>query len=402
MDPIYREMLDLLFRWVHLIAGIMWVGNSMLFNWLDRNLTHPPGASANLEGELWMVHSGGFYQVEKMQLEPHQMPPVLHWFKWQSYITWISGICLLGIVYYMGGGGLLVDPRVATLDPGTATAICIGLLVVAWFVYDLLWTSPLGKQGKVATAISLALVVAVTYGLCHLLSGRAAYLHVGAMLGTLMATNVFRYIIPSQRTLVAATQNGQPQDAAIAYRAKQRSIHNNYMTFPVLIIMISNHYPSTYGHELNWLILLVLIAAGAGVRHFMNIRFTYAGWRPALVATVVAGLAGLLFLVTRPPAGAPAVTASPGGTPVSLAQVQPVIAQRCATCHAARPTDAMFAAPPAGVVFDTPLQIQQLAERIKARAVSTETMPLANKTGMTAAERALLGRWIAEGAKIQP
>lgn len=397
MDSNLRELLDLVVRWVHLIAGIMWVGNSMLFNWLDRNLIKPDPHREGMEGTIWMLHSGGFYEVEKKQLAPNEFPEILHWFKWQSYTTWMSGALLLIIVYYMGGGGLLVDSSVFNLSVPAAISIGVGTLVGGWLVYDLLWRSPLRYNAKVAAPLSFALACGAAYALTHVLSGRAAYMHVGAMLGTLMAGNVFFHIIPSQRQLVAATKAGQIADPSIAANAKQRSIHNNYITFPLLFIMVSNHFPSTFGNPYNWLILIVLILTGAGVRHWMNIRFYYKAWQPALAATLVAGFALLVFLVSK--SAVPSVAHAQ--TPVSFSEARVVVAQRCASCHSSHPTDDVFKAAPNGVVFDTPEQIQRMAERINVRAVSTKTMPLNNKTGITPAERALLGSWVAGGAHLQ-
>ncbi len=396
MDAHLREILDLLFRWAHLIAGIMWIGNSMLWNWLDRNLE--PGDPANPlhEGTIWMVHSGGFYEMRKLQLEPNQMPKTLHWFWIQATTTWVTGLILLILVYWLGGKAAMVDASVADLSQGVAIAISLGLLVVATLFYDLLWRSPIGKNTPVAAAISFAALVGVIVGLTHVFNGKAAFLHVGAMLGTLMVTNVWHHILPSQRELVRLTKEGKLQELALGKRAKQRSIHNNYMTFPVLFTMISAHFPSTYGGPNAWLVLCVLILGGALVRHFMNIRFTWGGWKPAIAATVVIGV-GALYALTRP---AP-VVADPTKAPVTYAEAERIVKQRCATCHAAKPTDPDFAAAAAGVAFDTPDQIHGLAERIKARAVDSTSMPLGNKTAMTPEERASLGRWVAQGAPVQ-
>ena len=403
MDPHIRELLDLFARWVHLIAGIMWVGNSMLFNWLDRNLVKPPDASENIEGEMWMLHSGGFYHVVKQQLAPGRMPAILHWFKWQSYTTWISGMFLLAIVYYMGDGAFMVDPSVARISPMVAIAIGLGTLAGGWLLYDALWRSPLGK-GKAAVGISLGLAAGVVFMLTQLLSGRAAYIHVGAMLGTLMAGNVFFHIIPSQRQLVAATERGEKPDPALAWQAKKRSIHNNYMTFPLLFIMVSNHFPGTFAQSLNWLILGVVMLGGATARHWLNIRFVFPDWKPAL-ATTIALTVGLLFALMTPGVlkaeQSDSQHAALSTEPVAFAQAQAVIDQRCITCHSAKPSDPSFPQPPGGVSFDTPEQIARMASRIKVRAVLGQSMPLGNKTGMTPDERALLGRWIDQGAGIE-
>ncbi|MCU0658932.1 MAG: urate hydroxylase PuuD [Polyangiaceae bacterium] len=392
MDVPFRELLDLLIRWVHLIAGIMWIGNSMLFNWLDRNLVKVSQREGH-EGEIWLLHSGGFYQVEKKQLAPNEMPAILHWFKWQNGVTWLSGISLLVVVYYLGGGALMVDPTVSSLGASAATALGLGSIVGSWVVYDLIWRSPLGKKAPtVASALSFVALFAVSLGLTQLLSGRAAYMHVGVILGTLMTGNVWMVIIPSQRELVQATQEGRPQDYSIAMRAKQRSIHNNYMTFPLLFVMISNHYASTYGNKFNWAILFVLMISSALVRHFMNIRFTYARWLPAASAAVFFGLTGLFLLTARPE---PKVSREP----VSFAEAQAIVQSRCTTCHSASPTDEVWKTAPVGIVLDTPEAMIRLAPRIKERVLVQKTMPLANKTGMTDLEREKLGGWIAQGAK---
>ncbi len=401
-----HEFLDLLVRWVHLIAGIMWIGNSMLFNWLDRNLEKAPGREKEVgyEGKMWMVHSGGFYEVEKRQLAPGQMPARLHWFKWQNFTTWASGIGLLIVVYYLNGGAYLIDPSVKALGYPQALTFSIGTLVGAWVLYDVLWRT-LGKtQPKVAVVLSIAALLGIAYALTQTFSGRAAYLHVGVLLGTVMTGNVWMVIVPSQRKLVAATESGQEQDYALNQKAKQRSIHNNYMTFPLLFIMLSNHFPGTYGHPLNWLILFVLMFAGAGIRHFMNIRFgfrTTLPWLGPIVAIAAVATVLLFVLTARPAVSAPSNAVVDQKPPVTFAQAHGIIQSRCVACHSAHPTEPMFPAPPSGVMFDTPEQIKLLAPRIKERAVVNRTMPFINKTGMADEERELLGRWVDEGASLQ-
>ncbi len=399
VDAHTRELLDLITRWIHLIAGIMWVGNSMLFNWLDRNLVKRAGADERHVGDIWMVHSGGFYQVEKKFLAPSQMPEVLHWFKWQAYTTWMSSIALLVLVYYMGGGALLIDPNVSSMTPTTATAVGLVTVFGGLAVYDLLWRSPLATKAEGATTVlSLALLGGAVYWLTTQLSGRGAYIHVGALLGTCMAGNVFLHIIPSQRELVAATTSGRDQDPKLSWRAKQRSIHNNYMTFPLLFLMLSSHFPSTFGHAHRALVLGVLMVAGAGVRHVLNIRFGFPQWKPALAA-VIGGAVAVLYVLLVPHAKAEN-TAIAAGPPVDFATVRTVLQQRCMSCHSTTPKDAVFTTAPNGVIFDSPEQIKMYADRIMARAVTAKNMPLANRTNMTDDERLTLGRWIAQGAKI--
>jgi uncharacterized membrane protein len=386
-----HELLDLLLRWVHLIAGIMWIGNSMLFNWLDRNLVKPARkTNPLLDGEIWLLHSGGFYEVEKKQLAPHEMPPVLHWFKWQNGITWLSGISLLVVVYYLQGGAFLVDPQVSDNDPAMTIAMCVVLVAGAWVVYDLVW-SMAGTHTIGPAAISLAMLAFIAWGLGHVVSGRAAFIHVGVILGTLMTGNVWLVILPSQRALVAATEAGLPQDRTIAAQAKQRSIHNNYMTFPLLFIMISNHFPATYSDPRAWLVLFVLMLAGAGVRHMMNVRFHYARWLPWALAIATVGIA---LVMTMTQHARPAVAAGAAG----FAEAEAIVARRCRPCHSATPTDHTFPAAPLGVMLDTPEQIRRMAPRIEVRAVEQKSMPFMNKTQITDDERAILAGWIAAGA----
>jgi uncharacterized membrane protein len=398
LESTARELLDLFVRWTHVIAGIMWIGNSLLFNWLDRNLRPiepPPEGSL---GKIWLLHSGAFYEVEKKLLPAGTpYPAKVHWFIFQNLTTWVSGICLLIIVYYMGGAAYMINPSVADISPAMAIAIGVSVLIAGWLVYDLLWKSPLGANTPLAFAISFVLLIGVSYGLTLLLSGRAAYIHVGAMLGTLMTANVWFYVVPSQRALVAASRAGLAQDPALSYRAKQRSIHNNYMTFPVIFIMISNHFPSTYGSSLNWLILAVLMVGSAAFRHFLNIRFSYGGWLRLATATTLLTIALVAVLFTR---ANTSLSASASG-PVAFADARGVIERRCVECHSATPSDTTFTAAPAGVMFDTPEQIQRMAARIKERAVVTKTMPFNNKTGITDAERALLGAWVDQGASVK-
>jgi uncharacterized membrane protein len=387
---------NLLLRWTHFIAGIAWIGSSFYFIWLDRALGAPAAPRPGVEGDLWMVHSGGFYQVEKRRPAPGEIPPVLHWFKWEAMLTWITGVSLLVLLFYLNGAYLL-DPTVARIGRWSAVALGIGVVIFSWPVYNALWSSALAKRPAVATAISLVLLTAITVLLCRLLSGRAAFMHVGTILGTVMVANVWERIIPAQEQMVAATRAGRAADFTLGERAKQRSVHNSYMTFPLLFIMLSNHFPATYATRLNWLVLLLLCVAGAAVRHAMIGRGAAKRWAlaPAAFALAVA-----MFLSTPQTAAAPAA-ASPGDSIPAFAAVRSVITQRCQPCHSQYQTDRSFGPAPGGVTFDTPESIARLAERIRVRAVETKTMPLANKTGMTDAERALLARWIQVGAPVR-
>ncbi len=390
------DWVNLLLRWTHFIAGIAWIGSSFYFIWLDRALTLPTPPRPGVEGELWMVHSGGFYQTEKRQPGPGEIPAALHWFKWEALFTWITGIALLVLIYYLSQAYLL-DPTVSKIGRGTATVFGIALLVVGWVVYDLLWRSPLATPGEgvIATTVSLVLLTVITVAACRLLSGRAAFMHVGALLGTVMVANVWLRILPAQQAMIDATKSGRPADFTMGERAKERSVHNSYMTFPLLFIMLSNHYPATYAGSANWLVLLLLFVAGGAVRHTMIGPGAAARW--ALIPAAAA-LAGAIVL-SIPKAAA---TTRPTADAVpSFAAVRAVVVQRCLPCHSRFPSDQTFGTAPAGVAFDTPESMAALAPRILVRAVATQTMPLANKTGMTADERALLARWIAAGAPLR-
>ena len=394
------EWLNLMIRVFHLIAGISWIGSSFFFMWLDSHLEAPKAKKDDVEGELWMVHSGGFYLVEKKLIQPGGMPETLHWFKWEATFTWISGFFLLGVVYYMGKGVYLINPA-ADITPWMATAIGVGTLALSWVVYDAFWQSPLGKNTKVGALICFVMAMLVAWGLSFVFSGRGMFIHIGAMFGTLMVTNVWMRILPAQAQMIAATERGEKADFNLGKKAKVRSIHNNYMTFPVLFIMLSNHFPSTYGHPYNFLVLGGLILAGAGFRHFWNTRSV---GKPAhwALATAAAGIAAL-FMVTAPVSRTPAVASGNGQaavTPVKFSEVQQIMQQRCVSCHAAQPTDDVFKSPPLGAIFETPEQIKGYLAKIRTMAVDSQTMPLGNKTGMTPAERETLGRWIDQGAPV--
>jgi len=386
---------NLLLRWTHFIAGIAWIGSSFYFIWLDRALTKPTQPRSGVEGDLWMVHSGGFYQVEKRRPGPGEVPPVLHWFKWEAMLTWLTGIALLILVFYLSGAYLL-DPGISRISRGLATALGIGVVILSWPMYDGLWRSPLARRPAIATAISLALLTGLTVLACRFLSGRAAFMHVGAVLGTIMVANVWERILPAQQQMLDATRAGRPADFTLGERAKQRSVHNSYITFPLLFIMLSNHFPATYASPVNWLVLLLLCVAGACVRHAMIGHGASSRW--ALAPAAVA-LAGAMFLST--PKGAAAQPATATDSVPSFATVRSVITQRCQPCHSQYQTDRSFGPAPGGVTFDTPESVARLAARIRVRVVETQTMPFANKTGMTDQERDLLARWISVGAPLR-
>ncbi len=396
--PLALEWLNLLARWIHVLAAIMWIGDSLLFMWMDSSLSPPTRArDGAVAGEMWMVHSGGFYEVVKRRsLAPHEMPPTLYWFKWQAYSTWITGMFLLAVVYYVGGGTYLVDPAGAGLGHGAAVAVSLGMMLGGWLVYDALWSSPLGRVPRAATAVSLALLAATAWACTALFSGRAAYLQFGAVLGTIMAANVWRRIIPGQDRMLAATRAGTPVDTSHGVRAKTRSIHNHYLTLPVLFTMLSNHFPSTYGHAWSAVVLLLIAAFGMALKYVMNFGLSRNRWIPAAGALA---LAAAIALTVRPAARAsdPALAAGP---PVTYAEVHAILEQRCLSCHASRPAHPSFPEPPSGIVLEDPRRVRELAPRIRVRVVDTRTMPLGNLTAMTDEERARIAAWIAQGARI--
>ncbi len=385
------EWLSLAIRWLHVIAGIAWIGDSFYFMWLDASLQRDEQTPAEVKGESWSVHGGGFYRVIKFQTAPDAMPAKLHWFMWQAYTTWLSGFALLTVVYWLQAKAWMLTPGgVAT--PGGAVGVGFATVFGGFAVYHLLCKSPLGRKPVLLGAVLLAFAAGVAWGLGELISARAAYIHVGAMIGSWMAGNVAMVIIPNQRRIVAALMNGGEPDRAWAAESKLRSTHNNYLTLPVIFVMISNHYPSTYGHEHAWLVLVGLFAIGAFTRVFFNLKNAgrVVGWMLPVAAVAYIGLA----VATRP------AVVEPTGEVVTWAQVEPLIARHCRSCHSATPTHHIFKTAPNGVTYDTPAQVQAKAALIKARAVDTATMPLANETNMTAEERALLGAWIAGGAPI--
>lgn len=397
-----HDLHDVLFRWAHLIAGIMWVGNSMLFNWLDRNLEKVAGQGPLSQGKIFMVHSGAFYEAEKKLLGPGELPRVLHWFKWQNFTTWATGIALFVIVYYLNGAGGLVDPSVHDVDRTVAVTMSVAAVFTAWLVYDALWKT-LGEHHPRAAAIaSIAMLFGAIFAFSQFFSGKAAYMQTGVVIGTLMTGNVWFCIVPSQHELVNATRAGRAQDPTLSIRAKQRSIHNNYLTFPLLFIMLSNHFGAATSHPLNWLILILVMIGGAGVRHFMNIRYLGGGkelakraWLAPAFAMGAFAIASLM-IVTR----IDARSVTDANAPVSFKRVQEIIANRCVPCHSEHPSDDVFTAPPVGLRLDSARQVQIMAPAIRRRAVEQQNMPWNNKTKITDGERGELKRWIDDGAHV--
>ncbi len=397
MDLTAAEWLNAIVRLAHVIFGIGWIGASFYFMWLDANMARPAAPKAGVEGELWMVHSGGFYRVEKIHVSPAEMPPHLHWFKWEAAFTGITGFMMLCLVFYADASVYLIDPAKYDFTPVQAVFVGIVTLLFGWAAYEGLWRSPFGKKGGWPPLVATFLMIAgIAWFLCQIFSGRGAFLHVGGLMGIIMSASVWTVIVPGQQQLIQATREGRKGDPVYAAAAKQRSVHNNYMTLPVVFIMVSGHYPSTFGHQLNWLVLILVSLTAMAVNHFLNMhnKGEMKPW-PLLLATAIFVP---LFWLTAQTGGS--VGLKPGEAPVEFAEVRAVVAQRCTTCHSARPTDDTFKQPPNGLVLDTPQQVRRNAQKIAARVVLTQTMPPANKTEMTDEERALLGAWIAQGSKV--
>lgn len=399
MSAAAQEWLNLVLRWAHVIAAILWIGDSFLFMWLDSHLEPSTrNREGEVVGELWMTHSGGFYEVVKRKsLMKSELPANLHWFKWESYTTWMSGFLLLVVVYHLNARALLLDPGVSLLQPWEAVAISLMSLPLAYGLYELLWKTPLASHSRMFAAVGFGLLVAAAFAYSRLFSGRGAFLQMGAVMGSIMAANVFFRIIPAQKHMLAATRAGTPVDTSHGVRAKGRSIQNHYLTLPVLFTMLSNHFPTTYGSSWAWLTLACLMAFGVGLKYVMNFRRKAS---PALVTATVAAFLGAAVL-SWPTSPLAAARATYEGKPkVAFATVNGIIQTRCTVCHSAHPVSALFAAPPQGVALDTPEALKAHGERVFLRAVVTQTMPLGNITAMTVDERAVLGAWYAQGMDV--
>ena len=397
METYIADWLNLGVRWLHLIAGIAWIGASFYFVWLDNHLVPPRDPNdkpRGVGGELWAVHGGGFYRAQKYLLGPIGEPlsERLHWFKWEAYTTWLSGMGMLAIVYWWGASAYLIDRSVLELSVPAAIAISAGSLVAGWLVYDVLCRV---VKSELVLAVSLFLLtVAAAWGYAQVFGARAAYIHVGAMIGTIMVWNVFFHIIPGQRKMVEAIRAGREPELRYGLIGKQRSVHNTYFTLPVLFTMMSIHYPMTYGHRHAWAVLAVIMLAGALIRQYFVLRHSGKNL-VALPAAAAALLIGLAIAI----APSPSVTSAP--SQATFARVQPIIQERCTVCHAEKPTFAGFQQPPGGLLLDTPERIKAAAQRIHQQTIATPAMPIGNLTKMTDEERRLLGAWLAAGAPLR-
>ncbi len=386
MEAHISEWLNLLVRWIHFIVGVAWIGASFYFNWLENHLNRKKPQEEGIDGHLWAVHGGGFYYLKKFENAPSQLPETLHWFKWEAYMTWVSGITLLTVVYYYNAKAMMIDPSVYDLSPMAAILIGIGSGIVSWFVYDILCKSPLKKKPLLLGVIIFAYLSGLAFFLSHFLSPRAAYIHVGAAIGTIMAANVFFVIIPAQKELVKALTEKRTPDPRFGQNGLLRSRHNNYLTLPVLFIMISNHFPSTYGNPYNWLVLIAIAVIGILVRHYYNVRHLNkkAIW---MLPTALFGFI-LIVLATMPAPQKALVEADR----ISTAQIMPIIQQRCISCHSSKPTQPGFATPPAGLAYDKAGVLENNADKVFLQ-VSQKIMPLGNLTKMTDSEREQISRW---------
>jgi uncharacterized membrane protein len=390
MDPFLLEWLNILTRWGHLVAGIAWIGTSFYFVALDLSLRKAEAMPKGVMGQAWEVHGGGFYHVRKYLSAPEELPPDLIWFKWEAYLTWITGFLLLIIQYYVQADLYLIDPSVMVLTNYQAIGISIASLLAGWIIYDQLCKSPIGAHtGWLALSV-FALIIAAAYSFSHVFSGRGAFIHVGACIGTMMAANVFAVIIPNQRKITATLLKGETPDPIYGKIGKQRSLHNTYLTLPVLFMMTSNHYAIITGNAHAWA-LVGLIVLGGGVarhlllRHEVGDEMGEIAWTIPVIAMA---LMGALFLTQPTPR--PVSTLN-----VSDEEALVIIKNRCSSCHAASPTDATVKQAPKGIMFSSIEDVKRYAKQIEIQAVLNRAMPMANKTGMLQVEREKLGAWIA-------
>lgn len=393
MEAYLFDWANLLLRWLHVIVAIAWIGSSFYFVWLDNHLvapTDPQLKQQGVGGELWAVHGGGFYNPQKYLGAPPRLPEHLHWFYWESYSTWLSGFSLFMLVYIFNARTYLIDPAVADLTPVTAILCALGFLALGWIVYDLLCRF-FGKNEKLLSTLIVAYVIAAAWGACHLFSGRAAFLIIGAMIATIMSANVFFWIIPGQRKIVASMKAGEAVDPVHGQRGKQRSVHNTYFTLPVLFAMLSNHYSMTYGHTSNWLVLVLIMLAGVLVRQFFILRHKgKTQWKYPLGAIIIlAGVAAWIAPVTK-------ATGDVKSDKDQFAKVQQIVQARCIQCHGEHPSLMEF--PAKGVILDKPELIRARSQLIYQQVVQQKLMPLGNLTHITDDERAVIARWVESGA----
>ncbi len=386
------EWMNIVVRVMHITFGIAWIGASFYFVFLENALNRTKDVRDELAGNLWAVHGGGFYYLEKYKVAPKKIPKELHWFKYEAYFTWISGFSLLFIVYYFNAHAFLIDKTILDIGPLAAILIGIGSFIIAWVVYDMLCKTSLIKKGPWFALIGFIILMGWAYFYNHVFSARAAYMHFGAMIGTLMVGNVFFVIIPSQKAMVKAAKQNKPLNPALGKHAGLRSLHNNYFTLPVLFVMVSNHFPSTFGYKYPWIILMIISLGAAGIKHYLNLK--EKGQLSVWIMPVSVLILLSAVFITLPPKNTAKCSAN-----VTINEVYAIVQKRCTSCHSWKPTDDVLTAPPNGVVYETPADILRLKDKILQRVVITKTMPQNNKTGMTEEERNRIRCWIEQEAQ---
>ncbi|MDJ0934141.1 MAG: urate hydroxylase PuuD [Kiloniellales bacterium] len=391
-EVVLWEWLDLAVRWLHVIAGIAWIGSSFYFVHLDLSLKQRAGLPEGAHGEAWQVHGGGFYNMVKYLVAPVRLPDQLTWFKWEAYTTWLSGMALLVLIYYLQAELYMIDRGVLDLAPWQAVAISLVGLALGWFVYDLLCRSPLGRNDNALALVGLVFLTLLAWICAQVFSGRGAMMQMGALIGTIMVANVFFVIIPGQRKVVDALIAGDDPDPELGRRGKQRSLHNNYLTLPVIFVMIGNHYPLAFASRWSWLMLAIVLVIGAVIRHFFNQQHKGEASPWWTWAVAAAGMAGIVAL-----SGLPATEAE-GEARADPAAVEEIVLSRCSMCHAAEPVWEGIALPPKGVILETPEEIRLQARAIDLQVVRTHAMPPGNITEISEEERRVLAAWIADGA----
>jgi uncharacterized membrane protein len=396
VESVLTEWLSLVARWLHVVAGIAWIGSSFYFIHLDLSLKPRTGLPQGVQGDAWQVHGGGFYHMVKYLVAPARMPDELTWFKWEAYTTWLSGFALLVIVYYLGAELYLIDRSVLALTAPTAAAIAFASLVLAWLGYEALCRSPLGRHELALALVGYGFLVALTYGFTHVFSGRGAFTQIGALIGTIMVANVFVIVIPNQKKTVAALLAGKEPDPVWGEAAKQRSVHNNYLTLPVVFLMIANHYPLMFATRFNWLIVAIVLAIGPVIRHFFNSRHEGKGSPWWTWGVAAAGMIAVAWLSGAGPGGI-----GPRADKVDVKAAENTVLVRCSMCHRDEPVWPGVHAPPQGIVLDTPASIRRHARLIEINAVRSRAMPPGNVTEMTSQEREILAAWLAAGAPAQ-
>ena len=391
MEIAWQDWAGLFIRWLHLATGIAWIGTSFYFIWLDQSLRRRQQLTTGVDGESWIVHGGGFYHVQKYMVAPEQLPEELHWFKYEAYFTWLSGFALMAVMYYFGAETFLIDRDRADISVPIAVMVSLAFLAGGWLVYDLLCRSTVGRHtGPLALAV-FVLIVLVSWGLSQLFSDGATFLHVGSVIGTIMSANVFFIIIPNQKKVVADLKAGRQPAAELGQQAKQRSLHNNYLTLPVLLLMVSAHYPLLFAGQATWgwLVIALVLLIGGVVRHFFNTWHTGARGSALLWQWPLAVLLSIVLAIFLSKRQTMPLTES-----VSDGRALAIIQMHCVACHAATPTHRGFKSPPAGLILDVRETVILAAERVMAQAVLSKAMPLGNATGMTDTERAELGTWL--------